>query len=319
MAVTTVDKSRTPLARARDAVWNPTTASLRLLALGGVVANAGIIFTGGAVRLSASGLGCPTWPKCTGDSLIPTAHPGHSPLNMAIEFGNRMLTFAVLAVAIAVFVAARRLRPQRPELVVLAALQPVGVLLQAGLGGVTVLTKLHPATVSAHYLLSSGMIFVAFLLWVRVGEGDGPAHRIVTPAIRWTTTALVWATIAVLAAGTVVTGSGPHAGDAQAQRFPFEIETVARIHGLTAWLTVALALALAFLMHRTQTPTRPRQAVHILLAALVAQGAIGYLQYYLEVPAVLVGIHLLGSALLWIAVLNVLYTQRIRPDAPQKA
>lgn len=313
--MTTVDKSRTPLARARDAVWNPSTASMRLLALAGVAVNTGIIFTGGAVRLTSSGLGCPTWPKCTGDSLIPTAHPSHSPINMAIEFGNRMLTFLVLAAAVAVFVAARRLRPRRPELVVLAALQPIGVLAQAGLGGVTVLTKLHPATVSAHYLLSSAMIFVAFLLYVRVGEGDGPAVRVVTPLVRHLTSALVWVTVVVLAAGTVVTGTGPHAGDAQAERFPFAIETVARIHGLTAWAAVALTLVIAWLLHRTNAPARPRRAAHVLIGALVAQGFIGYLQYYLEVPAVLVGIHLLGSALLWIAVLHVLYTQRVRPDA----
>ncbi|MEO5877470.1 MAG: COX15/CtaA family protein, partial [Streptosporangiaceae bacterium] len=147
------DVSDNPLNRARAAVWTPTAGSLRFLALLGVIVNAGIIFSGGAVRVTKSGLGCPTWPKCTGDSLVPTSSPEHSAVNMAIEFTNRTLTFLVLAVGIAVFVAAFRLVPRRREVLRLAALQPLGVLAQAGWGGVTVLTRLHPATVAFHYLL----------------------------------------------------------------------------------------------------------------------------------------------------------------------
>ena len=166
------DVSNNPLNRVRDAVWNPTAASMKFLALLGVIVNAGIIFSGGAVRLTKSGLGCPTWPKCTGDSLVPTSNPEHSSVNMAIEFSNRTLTFLVLAIGVAVFVAALRLRPQR-DLVRLAALQPLGVVAQAVWGGVTVLTKLNPATVAFHYMLSTAMIFVAFLLYVRAGEATG--------------------------------------------------------------------------------------------------------------------------------------------------
>ncbi|WP_460306863.1 COX15/CtaA family protein [Actinocorallia aurea] len=331
MAVTTVDKSKSLLARARDAVWNPSTASLRLLALFGVVVNAGIILTGGVVRLTASGLGCPTWPKCTGESLVPSATPSHSLLNMLIEFGNRMLTFLVLAVAIAVYVAARRLVPQRRELVVLALFQPIGVLAQAGIGGITVLTKLNPITVSIHYLVSSAMIFVAFLLYVRVGEGDGPVRVLVADPVRKAALLLTAVVMAVLVAGTLVTGTGPHAGDAAAGRLTFmHLHDITRIHSFLAWASVIVAAALLVLMARTNAPARTRRAVHLFLGAVLLQGVIGYAQFFLlesfdgntdlsttavDVQTALVGVHLFGSAILWIATLHVLFSQRVRVEA----
>jgi len=313
--VTTSENKTSPLLKARDAVWNPTPGSLRFLALLGVITNAGIVVTGGAVRLTKSGLGCPTWPKCTGDSLLPHSSPEHSPVNMAIEFGNRTLTFLVLAVGIAVYVAARRLSPNRPELTRLAMWQPVGVILQAGVGGLTVLTKLHPTMVSPHYLLSIALIFVAFLLYVRAGEGDGPVERLVEPLVHRLTLALLWVVAAVLAAGTLVTGSGPHAGDAESTRLPFPIVEITRVHSLLAWVTVALTVALLVLHRRTGAPEKVRRAGLVLLGAILLQGAIGYVQYFLGVPEVLVGLHVLGSTLLWIAVLNVLYAGRVRPVA----
>jgi cytochrome c oxidase assembly protein subunit 15 len=309
------DVSNNPLNRARDAVWNPTAASMRFLALLGVIVNAGIIFSGGAVRLTKSGLGCPTWPRCTGDSLVPTSSPAHSPVNMAIEFTNRTLTFLVLAIGVAVLIAALRLSPRRRDLVRLAALQPLGVVAQAVWGGVTVLTKLNPATVAFHYMLSTAMIFVAFLLYVRSGEGDGPLHRLVEPRVRSLTLALTGVTVVLLAAGTVVTGTGPHAGDDTARRFPFSIEDVAKIHALFAWLTVALTVALFFLLRRTDSPEAVLRAVIVLFAVEMGQGVIGYVQYFTGVPAVLVGVHMLGSALLWIAVLRVVFAERVRAGA----
>jgi heme a synthase len=309
------DVSTNPLTRVRDAVWNPTAASVRFLALLGVIVNAGIIFSGGAVRLTKSGLGCPTWPKCTGDSLLPTSSPEHSPVNMAIEFTNRTLTFLVLAVAVAVFIAALRLRPRRRDIVRLARLQPLGVAAQAGWGGVTVLTELNPAVVAFHYMLSTAMIFVAFLLYVRAGEGDGPLQRLVAPRVRSLTHALTGVTVVLLAAGTVVTGAGPHAGDDTAERFPFAIDEVSKIHALFAWLTVALTIALFFLARRTGAPEAVRKAIVVLFAVEMGQGLIGYVQYFTGVPAVLVGLHMLGSALLWIAVLRVVFAERVRADA----
>lgn len=317
--MTTPENKTSLLLKARDAVWHPTPGSLRFLALLGVIVNAGIVLTGGAVRLTKSGLGCPTWPKCTGDSLLPQSTPEHSPVNMAIEFGNRTLTFLVLAVGIAVYVAARRLSPERPELTRLALWQPIGVVVQAVVGGITVLTKLHPTMVSPHYLLSIALIFVAFLLYVRAGEGDGPAERLVAPLVHRLTLAAVWVVVAVLVVGTLVTGSGPHAGDAEASRLPFPIVDITRIHSLLAWATVALTVALLVLHRRTGALPRVRRAGLVLLGAVLLQGVIGYVQYFLGVPELLVAAHMLGSTLLWIAVLHLLLAGRVRPGAERPA
>ncbi len=317
--MTTPENKTSLLFKAREAVWNPTPGSLRFLALLGVIVNAGIVLTGGAVRLTKSGLGCPTWPKCTGDSLLPHASPEHSPVNMAIEFGNRTLTFLVLAVAFAVYIAARRLSPGRPELTRLALWQPIGVVVQAGVGGLTVLTKLHPTMVSPHYLFSIALIFVALLLYVRAGEGDGPVERLVAPLVHRLTLALVWVVVAVLVVGTFVTGSGPHAGDAEATRLPFPIVDITRAHSLLAWATVVLTVALLVLHRRTGAPAGVRRAGYVLLGTILLQGLIGYVQYFLGVPELLVAAHVLGSTLLWIATLNLLYAGRVRPVAEGSA
>lgn len=314
-------QSENLLTRVRDAAWRPSSASMRLLALLGVITNAGIIVSGGVVRLTKSGLGCPTWPKCTGDSLVPTSTPHHSPVNMAIEFGNRTLTFLVLAVAVAVFVAASRLRPARPGLLRLAAVQPLGVLAQAGLGGITVLTGLHPATVAAHYMLSAALVLAAVALHARAGEGDEAPRRLVGLGLRRLAFTLAAVVIALLAAGTVVTGSGPHAGDDEAPRFGFEIEQVARAHSALAWATVALTVALMIGLRRAGAPGAIQRRAAELFAAELAQGVIGYVQYFTGVPAQLVALHMLGSALMWIATLRVLFALRDRgpvadrPDA----
>jgi cytochrome c oxidase assembly protein subunit 15 len=301
-----------PLVRLRDAVWRPTASTLRPLALLGVIVNAGIIVSGGAVRLTQSGLGCPSWPKCTGDSLVPTRNTGHATLNMAIEFGNRTLTFLVLAVGVAVLVAAARLPDRRRGLLRLAALQPLGVVAQAVWGGVTVLTKLHPATVAAHYMLSAAILVAAYALYTRAGEGDAPPRPLVGPRLRALAFVLAGVVVALLAAGTIVTGTGPHAGDAAAPRFGFNIEEVARIHGELAWLTVALTVALIIGLRRFHAPERVRRRALALLVIELAQGAIGYTQYFLGVPALLVGLHVLGSALLWLAALSVVFATRTR-------
>jgi cytochrome c oxidase assembly protein subunit 15 len=300
------------LVRLRDAVWRPTPASLRLLALLGVITNSAIIVSGAIVRVTASGLGCPTWPKCTGDSLVPTSSPEHPALNMAIEFSNRLLTYVLLASGVAVYIAARRLRPSRPGMAGLALLQPLGVVAQAGWGGVTVLTDLHPAAVAVHYLLSIAIIAAAVALYVRTGEGDEPARPLVSPRVRTLARILMAVSVAVLGAGTIVTGTGPHAGDGDARRFGFGIEQVTRVHSLLAWATVALTLILLFLLLRERPAARIRRRSLLLLAALAAQGTLGYVQYFTGVPAVLVILHMLGSALLWLAVLGVVFSLRDR-------
>nr|WP_235017977.1 COX15/CtaA family protein [Thermomonospora echinospora] len=310
------ERSENPLARVRDAVWRPTPASLRLLALLSVVVNAGIIVTGGAVRLTKSGLGCSTWPKCTPDSMIPTSSPDHSPMHMAIEFGNRTLTFLVLAAGIAVLVAALRSVPRRRDLVRLAAVQPFGVLAQAAWGGLTVLTDLHPAVVAGHFMLSPLLLIACVALYVRAGEGDGPARPLVSERLRALSLALAGVTALLMVAGTVVTGTGPHGGDDRSKRFGFEIEQVTRVHSALAWITVALTVALLIGLWRSGAPHSVRRPVLVLLAVELAQGVIGYVQYFLGVPELLVALHMLGSALLWIAVLRVVLATRDRGPLP---
>ncbi|WP_225993154.1 COX15/CtaA family protein [Actinomadura rudentiformis] len=376
-----VPSPRNPLTRAWAAVWHPTPASMRFLALLGVIGNAGIIATGGAVRVTKSGLGCPDWPKCTGDSLVPTAHPDHAAVNMAIEFGNRMLTFLVLAIGVAVFVAALRLRPRRRDLVLLATAQPASVFAQAIIGGIVVLTELHPASVGLHFLISPALLIFCVALWVRAGEGDEPVRPLVADGVRRLILALIGVTALLMVAGVVVTGTGPHAGDAKSQRWGFNIEDVARIHSAVAWLTVALTVVLLVVLRRTGPPLggrpprppgkgrltgglhsaalrsghrsgptlegrppRPpgkgrltgglhsaalrsghrsgapsalqRRAVELFVIEM-AQGVIGYVQYFTGVPAVLVVLHMLGSAIMWIAVLRLIFAARDRGPLAQ--
>jgi cytochrome c oxidase assembly protein subunit 15 len=306
-----------PLVLFRDAIWRPTSASMRVLALAGVIVNAGIIVTGAAVRVTGSGLGCPTWPKCTGASLVPT-HTSHG-LNMAIEFGNRLLFFVVFTVGVAVFVAARRLRPRRRDIVTLALIQPLSVVAQAIMGGVTVLTKLHPASVSAHFLLSIALLAAAVALWVRTGEGDERPRPVARTELLWLGRGLVAVVAALLLVGTIVTGTGPHAGDAKARRWGFDLEQVAQLHVDFVWATVGLTFALLLGLRLTSAP-RPaqRRALELLLIEL-AQGAIGYVQYFTNVPAALVAAHVLGSTLVWIATLRVVFALRDRGDIPEAA
>jgi heme a synthase len=309
-------RSDNALVRLIDAVWRPTSASMRWLALAGVAGNALIMSTGAAVRVSGSGLGCPTWPKCTGDSLVPTHSSQHAAANMAIEFGNRLLTFLVLAVGVAVFVAGVRLRPRRRDLVRLAAIQPLSVVAQAVVGGIVVLTDLNPAAVAAHFLLSPALLAAATALWVRASEGDEPARGLVRNELVWLARALVAVVFALLIAGTVVTGTGPHAGDATSPRFGFKIEQVAQLHADIVWATVGLTFALLLGLRLTNAPGRVQRRALELLAIELAQGVIGYVQYFTGVPGPLVVAHVLGSALVWIATLRVVFAMRERGEMP---
>ncbi|GAA3447430.1 COX15/CtaA family protein [Planomonospora venezuelensis] len=307
-----LDPIRRPVAPLFRTVWSPTAATMRWWALIAVAVNAGITVTGAVVRVTGSGLGCPTWPRCTPDSFVPAAHDGISPLNTAIEFGNRLLTFLVLVVALACLAAALRLPERRRDLVRLAWLQPVGVAVQALWGGVVVHSALNPVTVNVHFLFSIGMIAAACALYARAGEGDAPAQRLVHRDIRTLGYVLVGAVLLLILAGMVVTGTGPHSGDEMASRFDFDIETVARIHADVAYLVVGLTFALLFALHVTDVRGGARRAALTLLAVELAQGVIGYVQYFLAVPAFLVGLHVLGSTLVWICTLRVAFAMRVR-------
>ncbi|NBE98665.1 heme A synthase [Nonomuraea sp. KC401] len=306
-----------PLVRRLFSFWAPTETSMRGWAMASVVVNAGITVTGAGVRVTGSGLGCPTWPRCTPDSFVPVAHPEVSPLNMAVEFGNRLLTFLVLAVGVACVLSALRMRPRRRSLVLLAWLQPVGIVAQALWGGLVVSTMLNPFTVGTHFLISSGLIAACWMLYARAGEGDGPARRVTHRDIRRLGHALLAAVFVLLVAGVVVSGTGPHSGDAMASRFDLDIEVVARFHADIAYVVVGLTFALAFALHVNNAPRPARRAALALFAVELAQGVIGYVQYFLAVPAMLVLLHVLGSTLVWIAALRVATSLRTR--APETA
>nr|WP_244994115.1 COX15/CtaA family protein [Actinomadura coerulea] len=307
------------MVRTWNAVWRPTPASLRLLALIGVIGNVVIVVSGGAVRVTKSGLGCPDWPRCSGDSLVPTHNPEHHVLNMSIEFGNRLITFVVLGVGVLVFVAALRLRPRRRSLVWWALAQPMSVVAQAVIGGIVVLTKLHPAAVSLHFLVSPALLVFCVALWIRAGEGDAPPRPLAGPWTRRLAAALLVSCAAVLVAGTVVTGTGPHAGDAESRRYGFDITDVARIHGELAWLTIALTVLAIVVLHRTGAPAAARRRAHELAVLIVLQGAVGYVQYFLGVPAGLVLLHMLGAVLMWLAAFRLFFALRDRGHAPAAA
>ncbi len=308
---------RTPLALL-DARWTPRPETVRRAALIALVMSVVIVVTGGAVRLTGSGLGCDTWPKCTEDSLVTTPEMG---LHGVIEFGNRMLTY-VLSAAVGFFIAAARCAaPRRRSLTRLGWAQFWVVMCNAVLGGITVLTGLNPWVVAGHFLLATALITVATVSWVRAREGDDAPRPLVGTPVRRAVAGLTALTAALIVAGTAVTGSGKHAGDNSEDiiRMPFDWETVTGVHAVLAWAVVLGALAVLVGLRLVDAPPGPRARARELMVVLLAQGVIGYVQYFLEEPPLLVGIHMLGSTLTWIATVRLLFSLRERGPAPEAA
>jgi cytochrome c oxidase assembly protein subunit 15 len=305
--------------KSRAAAWtrpvlSPTWTSMRHLALAGVIANTVIMSTGAAVRLSASGLGCPDWPQCSTADIVASKNAGQTLLNTWIEFGNRLLNFPLVIVAALVFIAAWRFRPdgtRRRDLVWLAAAQPLGVVAQAIIGGIVVLTKLDPIAVSIHFLVSASVVAASVVLHMRCTESraDGPPVR---RDLRLISGALVAVTGLMLAAGTVVTGTGPLAGHVDTPRYKLPLEGVTQLHADIGWLLAGLSVALVLGLRLSDAPPRAVRAGWIMLAALGSQGVIGYIQYFTHLPAGLVWVHVTGSVLVWIAVLRLFLTVRAR-------
>jgi len=285
----------------------PSTATLRSLALASLIANITIVVTGGAVRLTASGLGCPTWPECTEDSWVPAAEHG---IHGAIEFGNRLFTFVVGVVAVAMLVAAYR--SSRRDLRRLALAIFLGVGAQAVLGGITVRTQLNPWTVGVHFLLSMVLIGVATVLVRRTREGDQPPRLLVHPLLHRLALGMLAVVAAVLYLGTVVTGSGPHSGDPAAARTGLDPETVSQLHADAVFLLIGLSVALAVALAATRAPRSVRSAAYVLIGVELAQGTVGYVQYFTGLPIALVGLHLLGAGLLVVAAVQVVLAMRDR-------
>ncbi|MFI6081840.1 heme A synthase [Streptomyces sp. NPDC051217] len=291
--------------------WTPSPRTLRRAALSAVVMTVVIIVTGGAVRLTGSGLGCDTWPKCTDDSLFATSEQG---LHGAIEFGNRMLTYVLSAAVGWAIVAARSVKPRRHGLSRLAWSMFWVVVLNAVMGGITVHMELNPWTVAVHFLLANALLTVTVIVWHRTGEGDATPRPRVPRPVRKLGWALVVATGLLIAAGTTVTGSGKHAGDSsEVPRMPFDWVDAAHVHAATAWVVCALAIAMWLVLRVVDAPADTRARARDLLIVLLAQGGVGYVQYFTDVPEVLVGVHMLGSALTWIAVLRLALSLRERP------
>lgn len=309
-----------PLQPSGDGRVGPWTA--RLL-VANVVAQVAIVLTGGLVRLTGSGLGCPTWPECTGDSFVPVAGQPQG-FHTLIEFGNRSLTGVLVLVAIAALVAVSRnaftragRSRTRPALVVLAAVVVLGIVAQAILGGVTVLLGLNPAVVAAHLLLSMVLIAVAFVLAVRAREpGDQPVEVLVRPELRWLARAIVVTTAVVLAVGTVVTGSGPRSGDARALvRFDVDPRVVSWLHADVVLVLLGLTLALWLGVRLTGAVRQVGSRATLLLVAVVVQAAVGYSQYFSGLPVPLVAVHLLGACLVWLSAWWLLLGTRRRGTA----
>jgi len=276
-----------------------------------VTFQAGIVVTGGAVRLTGSGLGCPTWPECTPGSYTPVPHQAQGRLHSWIEFGNRLLTFVLILSIVAAVIGVLRWRRQYPDqkkLLLLALAQLLGVVAQIILGGITVLTHLNPLTVGAHFLLS--IILLAASLSLR-------QRMLQTPRISLSSTStllvriLLVLTAFVITLGTVVTGSGPHAGDIQAKRYHFDPRTVSWLHADSVIALIALTFALVLLIKVSEDVSHRSllmRKVSLFLFICLAQGLIGYIQYFTGLPEALVAAHLLGADLVWLAIWNIAFT-----------
>jgi cytochrome c oxidase assembly protein subunit 15 len=335
----------------------PDKPLIRRLAFASLVANIGIVLTGGAVRLTGSGLGCPTWPRCTDDSWTATSEMG---MHGLIEYGNRTLTGVLGVIALAGLVAALARRPRRRSLVWLATGVLAGIAAQGVVGGIVVWTDLNPSLVGGHFLVSMALIATAYAFWRQArrlpapegwttpqesGPGQGGRHARRLPAAEGRTSppasgpgrgtdgnpyptgvpaplrTLAWVIVAVTAAlltvGTVVTGSGPHAGDAAVPRNGLDPERVAQVHADLAFLLLGLTVAGWFALRAVGAPRPVARASGWLVAAILGQGGIGLVQYFTGLPELVVWLHLLGSCLVWLAAIHLFDVTRVRvPSIP---
>lgn len=287
-----------------------TPTLVRRLLLANVVVQVAIVVTGGVVRLTGSGLGCTTAPECTPGRVTPFADQ-HVSIHRAIEFGNRILTTVVGLVALLTLLAVWRWG--RRTLRGWAALPLALTLVQAVLGAITVRTGLNPATVMAHFLVSMVLVTVSTVLLVRYGEGDGPPQPVVRRELGLLARGCAVLLAAVLVVGTLVTGTGPHAGDADnPPRFGLDLRLVSWLHSDLVLVFVGLLVALVLGLRLVDAPRPARRAAQALGGLTVVQGVIGYTQYFTGLPAVLVGLHMLGASLLVVAMTRCLLALRTR-------
>ncbi|SPE49139.1 Heme A synthase [Streptomyces netropsis] len=312
LTMASVPKTLNPLQLVADR-WQPSDRFVRRAAFACVVMGVIIVVTGGAVRLTQSGLGCPTWPTCTEDSLTPTPEMG---INGVIEFTNRMLTYVLCAVVGLAITAARARAPRRRSLTRLGWAQFWLVAGNGIIGGITVLTGLNPYIVASHFLAATALLTVAVVMWRRACEGDEEPRDLVARPVRQLGWVLVVTTALLILVGTVVTGSGKHAGDAKkdVHRIPLDVREITQLHVDLVCVVLGLVIALWFVLRAVQAPAVARRRVAELFGVLMLQGAIGFVQYVNDSPELLVGTHMLGSCLVWIAVLRVSLSLRDRGE-----
>lgn len=274
------------------------------LAVASLISEIGIIVTGGAVRLTQSGLGCPTWPRCTPESLTNTPEMG---IHGIIEFGNRTLTFVLAAIALAMVMVLWNRRRSHPQPFWIAIGLLLGIPGQAIIGGITVLTQLNPWVVAFHFLLSTVMVCFASLMLNRIALEVRSAReeRTDVPVVNGETSVwsrgLAWVIFAtgwvVLYLGTIVTGTGPHGGDAEAPRHGFDPLIVTRLHAFPVYAMVAATVLFVILVLRMNSSASQRRSAWLMLSAVILQGVIGYIQHFTGLPIGVVLLHMLGSGI----------------------
>jgi cytochrome c oxidase assembly protein subunit 15 len=300
---------------------------MRRIALAGVLALAAAVVTGAAVRLSASGLGCTTWPQCTHSSVVAASSTHSSLVHAWVEFGNRLFVALIEIISAIVMVAAWRFRPPdgpaapprgrrwtpaKRRIVWLAAAQPAGVAVLAVSGGIVVLTDLNPVAVSAHFIATMVILAAAVALHAMFAGRPMPAGLRIRPELRWLSAALLAVTGLMLAAGTVVTGTGPLAGAASVPRYRLPLEGVTQFHADIGWLLGGLTLAMVVGLRFAEAPPDAVRFGWLLLGLIGLQGVIGYAQYFSGLPAGLVWVHEIGASVVWITALRLFFALRIR-------
>lgn len=273
----------------------------RVIAFAVILTQGGIAVTGAVVRVTASGLGCPTWPQCFPGSFVPVGHGEVAVIHQVVEFGNRLLTFVVVAAAAAIVLAVTRAR-RRKEVLAYAWMMPLGTVVQAIIGGITVLTGLAWYTVAVHLLASMAMVWLATVMYAKICEpDDGRAVEVIPSPLRWLTALSGVALAGVLVSGTLVTGAGPHAGDKSLDRvvprLQIEIVTLVHLHAQLLVGYLALLIGLCFALYAVKASPAVKVRVQVLLGLVLAQALIGIVQYFTGVPEVLVAFHVAGAGL----------------------
>jgi len=272
----------------------------RRISLANLIAQSGIIVTGAIVRLTGSGLGCPTWPDCAPGSLIPVAGQVEG-FHKYIEFGNRTLTFLVLAISIALFVFS--LLNEQRNIIVWSFLPLIGTLLQAVLGGITVLTGLHPATVMAHFLLSIVLVGISVKMYAYFNNQR--TSKVLPKIVDNYVKIVTLVGLAVIILGTITTGSGPHSGDEIAARFNLDIRVIAWLHADSVLLFVGLVVGLLVISRINPESKQIYKITRTLFIICLVQGFIGYVQWFNGLPWILVSFHVIGAVITWIAITNL--------------